>query len=284
MLLKSVLKHVGNQFPVKIARALCTQNSAQLTKSYHYDIDEIKHHESVGDWWDPNGRMKPLHAMNDIRIPLIRNSLVNARQIKPEDACRNPAYLSGINILDVGCGAGILSEAIARVGGHVTGLDVSNNLITQAREHAKLSFTGPYPSYTVSTVEDHADQNQNFYDAVVASEVVEHVSNKETFVKSCISALKPGGSLIMTTPNRTWPMWLGGIVLAEYILNAIPRGTHHYDKFITPTELCNMIEKHRLKVYTVNGVIYDILRNKWCWTETTAFVYTVHAVKLKSSA
>lgn len=282
MLRQRVLKHLGSNFSTTIRRLFGTQPPAQVTKSYQYDIEEIKHHESIGDWWDPNGRMKPLHAMNDIRIPLIRNSLVNARQIKPEDAYSSPTYLSGIQVLDVGCGSGILSEAIARVGGHVTGLDVSSELITQARQHAELSFTGPFPSYIVSTIEDHAEKSPNSYDAVVASEVVEHVTNKQSFVKSCITALKPGGSLIMTTPNRTWTMWLTGIVLAELVLNVIPRGTHHYEKFITPTELSSIIDKNGAKVNTVNGVIYDCFRNKWLWAETTSFVYTMHAVKFKS--
>lgn len=283
MLLQRILQHFGNNCSQNIARLICTQNSAQFTKSYHYDIDEVKLHESVTDWWDPNGHMKALHAMNEIRVSLIRNSLVNAHQIKPEDACSCPTYLSGMKILDVGCGAGILSEAMARLGGHITGLDVSSELITQARRHAELSLTGLFPTYITSTIEEHAVQNPNFYDAVVASEVVEHVTNKESFVKSCISTLKPGGSLIITTPNRTWGSWLGGIILAEYILNIIPRGTHHYEKFITPTELSNMIEKNGPKVYTVNGMVYDCFRNKWTWTETTTFVYAVHAVKSKTA-
>lgn len=265
-----------------MARLISTQTSAKFSKSYHYDIDEVKHHESLIDWWDPNGPLKPLHAMNEIRVSLIRNSLVNARQIKPEDACSSPTYLSRIKILDVGCGAGILSEAIARLGGQVTGLDVSSELITRARQHAELTSTGSFPTYIASTIEEHAEQNPNSYDAVVASEVVEHVTNKESFVKSCISALKPGGSLIMTTPNRTWAAWLGGIIFAEYILNAIPRGTHHYEKFITPTELSNMIEKNGSKVYSVNGIFYDPFRNKWTWTKTLAYVYALHAVRSKT--
>ncbi|CAD6244495.1 GSCOCG00013370001-RA-CDS [Cotesia congregata] len=186
-----------------------------------------------------------------------------------------------VRILDVGCGAGILSEALARIGANVTGIDGSEQLIETAKKHASLdSNLSKNLSYSITSVEDHvADNKSEIYDAVVASEVIEHVSNKDIFVKYCAKALKPGGSIFITTLNKTIPSFLGGIVCAEYILRAIPIGTHEWSKFISPEDTQRLLDQHGCCTQLVHGVFFNPLTNTWNWTSSKNIFYALHAVK-----
>ncbi|XP_054271747.1 ubiquinone biosynthesis O-methyltransferase, mitochondrial-like isoform X1 [Macrosteles quadrilineatus] len=274
--LKNVLK----------GRAFCTSaRSTTVDKpdvNYHYDIKEVKHHETMAkEWWDPAGGMKALHAMNDLRIPFIKNGLVNSHRLKALEVKNKVKFLEGVKILDVGCGGGILSEALARLGGSVTGIDPSDSLVGVARSHSKSLQNAEPPTYVVSTVEQHAHQAMATYDVVVASEVIEHVTDKESFLAACIASLKLGGSLFITTPNRTIASWLGGIIMAENLLNMVPKGTHSYSKFIKPSELSVLCEKYGCSIQLINGMFYDPVRNKWMWSPTKTFIYSLHAIKIK---
>ena len=140
-------------------------------------------------------------------------------------------------ILDVGCGAGILSEAMARIGADVTGIDACFDNIEVARDHAANDQSLESLKYLNTSIEDHADEVGEYYDAVVASEVIEHVDNQEMFVSKCSSVCKSSGSLFMTTISKTQLSWLVAIVGAEYVLRLLPTGTHEWDKFITPQTL-----------------------------------------------
>ncbi|XP_046670864.1 ubiquinone biosynthesis O-methyltransferase-like isoform X2 [Homalodisca vitripennis] len=212
--------------------------------NYHYDIREVKHHETMAkEWWDPQGSMKALHAMNDLRIPFIKNGLVNSHRLKALEVKNKVKFLEGIKILDIGCGGGILTEALARLGGSVTGIDPSEQLIAVARAHTLSQPNATPPSYTATTVEEYAPSVMAQYDVAVASEVIEHVPDKDSFLAATVATLKLGGSVFLTTPNRTLFSWLGGIVMAENVLNIVPKGTHNYSKFIKPAELSALLDK-----------------------------------------
>ncbi|KAJ0183240.1 hypothetical protein K1T71_001216 [Dendrolimus kikuchii] len=230
------------------------------------------------EWWEPNGQLKSLHSMNLVRIPLIRDGLVQCslteRNIKP---------LKDKTILDVGCGGGILSEGLARIGAIVTGIDASKELIDLANVHKDLDprIAENKPTYIHATVEDHVNNFKNYYDGVVASEVIEHVNNKELFVKSCVTSLKPGGRIFFTTPNRTRLSQLGAIFLAENILRIVPRGTHQYEKFITPNELTFLLERNDCHVEAIYGLFYHFITNTWQFIGPQHLMYALQAVKLK---
>ncbi|KAH0555514.1 ubiquinone biosynthesis O-methyltransferase, mitochondrial [Cotesia glomerata] len=242
------------------------------------DDNEIEHHGKLSElWWNTMGPMRALHAYNPIRVQFIRDGLKNTGLKE-----KHPRYsLEGVQILDVGCGAGILSEALARIGANVTGIDGSEQLIETAKKHASLdSNLSKNLNYSITSVEDHvADNKSEIYDAVVASEVIEHVSNKDIFVKYCAKALKPGGSIFITTLNKTIPSFLGGIVCAEYILRAIPIGTHEWSKFISPEDTQRLLDQHGCSTQLVHGVFFNPLTNTWSWTSSKNIFYALHAVK-----
>lgn len=247
---------------------------------------EIKHMSSFWDkWWDTKGQLRALHSLNPLRVQLVREGLANAvglsRDKKALDVIETSAYpLEGISILDVGCGGGILSEPLSRLGAQVTGLDVSEELIKAAKAHATLDpeLSGRL-SYVCDTIENIARLKPESFDAVVASEVVEHVANKELFIKCCVEALKPCGSIFITTLNKSLPSWLGGIIVAEYILKLAPMGTHDWNKFISPDDTRRLLESCGCKTKLIHGMFYNPLANEWHWTASTAISYGIHAVK-----
>ncbi|RVE43642.1 hypothetical protein evm_011726 [Chilo suppressalis] len=229
------------------------------------------------DWWSLNGPSKALHSMNEVRIPLVRDGLVQFPAEK-----RNPKPLKDKKILDVGCGGGILSEALAKIGAEVTGIDASKNLIEIAQKHSEENKRLiNKPKYLCSSVEEHLNDHKDHYDGVVASEVIEHVDNKELFVKSCVSALKPGGRIFFTTPNRTRAAQILGICVSEYILNIIPKGTHNYDMFITPNELSFLLERNDCHVEMICGLFYNVLQDRWSFVKPQTLVYAIQAQKTK---
>ncbi|XP_047990195.1 ubiquinone biosynthesis O-methyltransferase, mitochondrial-like [Leguminivora glycinivorella] len=248
------------------------------------DAGDVKLHAKLRDqWWDPNGPMKPLHAFNMIRVPLVRDGLVHC---PPEKRTSTP--LLGKKILDIGCGGGIFSMPLAKLGADVTGVDASKELIEMAQEHSQAHppVPGKRPTYLCTSIEEHAKDNANVYDGVVASEIIEHIDNdkKELFVKSCINTLKPGGRIFFTTPTRTRLTQFTAICLAEYVLNALPRGTHQYEKFTTPNEMTLLLERNGCHVEAVLGSFYNILQNKWHWISSTTLFFALQAIKLEESS
>ncbi|XP_033364933.1 ubiquinone biosynthesis O-methyltransferase, mitochondrial [Bombus vosnesenskii] len=243
------------------------------------DPATVEFHSKMGSrWWDTNGEMHALHSLNPLRVQFVRDGLANTGfKIK----CPY-LPLEGIKILDVGCGGGLYSESLARTGANVTGIDVSSELITVAKGHAALdpSLDGKL-NYVQTTIEDFALINKGVFDAVVASEVIEHVNNKELFLKCCVSALKSGGSIFLTTFNKTLSSWLGGIITAEHILKLIPKGTHDWNKFVTPAEMQSILETCGSKTKLIHGLFYNPLKREWSWRASTAINYALHAVKRK---
>ncbi|KYQ57840.1 Hexaprenyldihydroxybenzoate methyltransferase, mitochondrial, partial [Trachymyrmex zeteki] len=232
------------------------------------------------DWWDENGPFYDLHLYAPFRIKFVREGLANAG-IQMQNAA---LPLEGVKIVDIGCGGGILTERLARIGAQVTGIDVSAELLNIAKEHVKLDPNiSKRVNYIQTSVEDLCQKERESYDAVVASEVLEHVADVQLFLKKCVEILKPGGSIFLTTENRTIASWLVVIVAAEYIFKKIPFGTHEWNKFITPHEVQHILDDCGCKTRLIHGVKINPLLNQWSWSSCTAIFYVLHAIKQKEA-
>jgi 2-polyprenyl-6-hydroxyphenyl methylase/3-demethylubiquinone-9 3-methyltransferase len=237
------------------------------------DPGEVARFERLAEsWWDPKGPMRALHKFNPVRLTYIRDETCRRHG---RDA-RSPKPLAGLTILDVGCGGGILAEPLARLGGSVTGLDPAPTNITVARLHAERA--GLSIDYRNETLETVAARGESF-DVVLAMEVVEHVQDVRAFVATCTSVVKPGGLLFMATINRTLRAFALAIVGAEYVLGWLPRGTHQWDRFVTPEELTLAIEAGGMSVTDSTGVVYNPLRDAWTTSRDMGVNYMVVAAQ-----
>ena len=210
----------------------------------------------AADWWNPRGPMAPLHKFNPVRLGYIRDQAVMHFQRDP----RRLDCLNGLRILDIGCGAGLLSEPLARIGAEMVGADPAANNIEVAKLHAEEA--GVSVDYRCTTAEALADAGERF-NIVLAMEVVEHVSDVGLFIRRCAEMVKPGGLMITATLNRTLKAFALAIVGAEYVLRWLPRGTHQWDKFVTPAELESALQAAGLRRIGESGVIYNLLADKW---------------------
>jgi len=221
------------------------------------DPDEVARFAAMAaDWWNPRGQMRPLHKLNPVRLGYIRDRACAqfGRNGKALDC------LSGLRILDVGCGGGILSEPLARLGASVVGIDPAEENVAAAHLHAENS--GVAVDYRTATAEALAEAGERF-EIVLAMEVVEHVTDVGEFVRLCGEMVKPGGLIIAATLNRTLKSFALAIVGAEYILRWLPVGTHRWDKFVTPDELEAALAAAGLKVIDEAGVVYHPLADEW---------------------
>jgi 2-polyprenyl-6-hydroxyphenyl methylase/3-demethylubiquinone-9 3-methyltransferase len=242
------------------------------------DPAEVARFEGIAStWWDPKGPMKVLHRFNPVRLAYIRDEACRRFGRDP----RSARSLEGIAILDVGCGGGVLSEPLARLGARVTGLDPAPTNISVARLHAERA--GVTVDYRNETVEAVVARGETF-DMVLAMEVVEHVADRQAFVNACTQAVKPGGCLAMATINRTLRSFASAIVGAEYILGWLPKGTHEWDRFVTPEELTSAIETAGFEVNDLKGVAYNPLRDSWSLSGDTAVNYMLLASKAEAAA
>jgi 2-polyprenyl-6-hydroxyphenyl methylase/3-demethylubiquinone-9 3-methyltransferase len=210
----------------------------------------------AADWWNPRGSMAPLHKFNPVRLSYIRDQVAERFNRDPKKL----DCLKGLRMLDIGCGGGILSEPLARLGAKVLGADPSEENITAARAHAEESNVDV--DYRATTAEALAAARERF-DVVLIMEVVEHVTDVEAFIATCATMVKPGGLMIAATLNRTLKSFAFAIVGAEYLLRWLPRGTHQWDKFVTPEELEAAIENSGLQVIGERGVIYNPFADRW---------------------
>jgi 2-polyprenyl-6-hydroxyphenyl methylase / 3-demethylubiquinone-9 3-methyltransferase len=237
------------------------------------DQDEVERFSRLsGQWWDAPGPMAALHKLNPVRLAYIRDRVA---EHFGRDATKLDS-LSGLRILDIGCGGGILSEPLARLGAAVVGIDPSESNIGVARQHAAQS--GLSIDYRGTTAEALVEAGEIF-DVVLAMEVVEHVADVGLFVDAASALVKPSGLLFVATLNRTVKSFALAIVGAEYILRWLPVGTHQWDKFITPNELEIEIEQSGLHIADQTGVIYNLLADRWQLSTDMDVNYMVAAEK-----
>jgi 2-polyprenyl-6-hydroxyphenyl methylase / 3-demethylubiquinone-9 3-methyltransferase len=206
------------------------------------------------EWWDPKGKFKPLHKFNPIRIKYIKENIVNNFKLK-----NKTKPLKKINILDIGCGGGLLSEPMQRLGASVTGIDASIKNIKIAKLHAKKS--GLNINYLCSSPEK-LKINKKF-DVILNMEIVEHVKDLDFFLKSCSKLLKKNGLMFVATINKTLKSYIFAIVGAEYILKWLPIGTHEWDKFVKPEDLKNILKNNNLTLCELNGMHFNIVKDEW---------------------
>ncbi|WP_207461981.1 bifunctional 2-polyprenyl-6-hydroxyphenol methylase/3-demethylubiquinol 3-O-methyltransferase UbiG [Azospirillum sp. SYSU D00513] len=210
----------------------------------------------AAEWWDPAGKFRPLHRLNPLRLAYIRDTLCRRLGRDP----LMPLPLKGLRVVDIGCGGGLLSEPMARMGAEVVGIDASEKNILTAAAHA--AETGTTVAYRATTAEDLAASGERF-DVVLAMEVIEHVADVDLFVRSCGALLAPGGALFLSTLNRTPKSYALGIVAAEYILGWLPRGTHNWRQFIRPSEMAAALRDAGLEIKGLTGVTYSPLSDEF---------------------
>ncbi|MDG5497696.1 bifunctional 2-polyprenyl-6-hydroxyphenol methylase/3-demethylubiquinol 3-O-methyltransferase UbiG [Niveispirillum sp. BGYR6] len=221
------------------------------------DQGEIERFSRIAaEWWDPAGKFKPLHKFNPVRLAYIRDAICAAHGRDPKAA----RPLDGIRIVDVGCGGGLLSEPLARLGASVTGVDAAEKNVKTAAAHA--AETGVTVDYRATTAEALVEAGEQF-DVVLAMEIVEHVADVDLFLEAVGKLVKPGGLVFMATLNRTAKGWLLGVVAAEYVLGWLPRGTHDWKKFLRPSELVGGLRRAGVAVRDISGVAYNPISDKF---------------------
>lgn len=255
------------------ARHYVTSNAEKPTVDLH---QIAKFAPQAAKWWHPNGSAAPLHRMNPTRIAYIRS--VIERHIRPSVAQRRP--LADVELIDVGCGGGLVAEPIARLGANVLAIDMSEEGLSVARAHAAtdpLLVASNKLEYRHAAVE-HLVQSEKRFDVVLALEIIEHVSDPSSFIRHCSTLVREGGVLIVSTLNRTAASYALAIVAAERILRWLPRGTHEWSKFITPQELSRMIEtESKLVPDSLVGVTFNPLSATFSITDDTSMNYILSA-------
>ena len=246
-----------------------TSGSASST----LDPEEVARFGALAaEWWDPNGKFRPLHKLGPARLGYVRDRLVTHFAL-PDRGLRP---LVGRTILDIGCGGGLICEPMARLGATVTGIDPSEANIGAALRHAEGQ--GLAIDYRAALVE-HLVAEGRAFDAVLCLEVVEHVPDVAAFLRQCASLVRPGGILIASTINRTLKAYVLAIVGAEYILRWLPVGTHQWDRFVTPEELGRHIQFAGLGKPSFKGLVYNPLRDVWSLDDDTDVNYFASAAK-----
>jgi 2-polyprenyl-6-hydroxyphenyl methylase / 3-demethylubiquinone-9 3-methyltransferase len=222
------------------------------------------------EWWNPSGKFKPLHKFNPIRIEYIKNNIIRTLKLKDN---QNP--MKKVRILDIGCGGGLLSEPMCRLGADVTGIDASNKNINIAKLHAKKS--GLKIKYFCSSPEKFKTNYK--FDVILNMEIIEHVADVNFFLKSCSKLLKKNGIMFVATLNKTLKSYFFAIIGAEYILRWLPIGTHEWEKFIKPDELINIQKKNNLILEKLDGMEFNILTDEWKLSDDKSINYIAKFIK-----
>lgn len=234
-----------------------TSANADIAAGASVDAAEIQKFSAMAAaWWDPHGDFKPLHRLNPVRIQFIRDNAAAHFGLKPHSD--NP--LSGLRLLDIGCGGGLLSEPMCRLGADVTAIDAAERNVQIAKAHAAdMQLNIDYRHATAESLRENGDM----FDIVLNMEVVEHVANVDEFLNTAAHLVRPGGLMIGSTLNRTVKAYAMAIVGAEYVLRWLPRGTHDWQKFVKPSELAGALRRAGLQVETLTGLVYNPINEKW---------------------
>jgi 2-polyprenyl-6-hydroxyphenyl methylase / 3-demethylubiquinone-9 3-methyltransferase len=237
------------------------------------DDREIAHFSAIAEeWWAPGGKFAPLHRLNPIRIRFIKDEAAARFSRDPKSA----RAFEGLRILDIGCGGGLLSEPMARLGAEVVGADASATNIGVASAHA--TEAGLAIDYRATTAEALAEAGETF-DIVLAMEIVEHVADLPLFIRETAKMVRPGGLMVLSTINRTPKAWMLAIMGAEYILRWLPRGTHSYEKLVRPKELAAALQEAGLEASAEAGVVYDPLGDRWKVSSDMDVNYMLAAIR-----
>ena len=239
-----------------------------MTSVNKKEIDKFS--KMADEWWDPEGKFKPLHKFNPVRIKYIKESIVKNFKLKNKSKT-----LSGINILDIGCGGGLLSEPMSRMGANVTGIDASAKNIKIARLHSKKNKLKI--NYLCSSPEKLKIEKK--FDVILNMEIVEHVEDIDFFLQSCSKLLKKNGLMFVATINKTLKSYFFAIIGAEYILRWLPIGTHEWEKFVKPSELIKILKKYDLRLDSLDGMKFNLLKDEWKVSKDKSINYIGRFIK-----
>jgi 2-polyprenyl-6-hydroxyphenyl methylase/3-demethylubiquinone-9 3-methyltransferase len=234
--------------------------------------EEIEKFSQIAEeWWNPEGKFKPLHKFNPIRITYIKENIVKNFKLHNE---KTP--LAKIKILDIGCGGGLLSEPMCRLGAEVTGIDASSKNVEIAKLHAKKNNLN---------IKYYCASPENFktdikYDVILNMEIVEHVEDIDLFLKTSSNLLKKDGIMFVATLNKTLKSYIFAIVGAEYIMRWLPIGTHEWEKFVKPNDLIEILKKHNLKLDELTGMKFNLIKDKWSISSDTSVNYIGKFIKI----
>jgi 2-polyprenyl-6-hydroxyphenyl methylase/3-demethylubiquinone-9 3-methyltransferase len=233
---------------------------------------EIEKFSKMADeWWDPSGKFKPLHKFNPIRIQYIKENIIGNFKLKNK---KKP--LDKINILDIGCGGGLLSEPMTRLGANITGIDASSKNINIAKHHAKKNNLKI--NYICSSPEKLKIKKK--FDVILNMEIVEHVDDINFFINSSSKLLKKNGLMFVATLNKTLKSYMFAIIGAEYVLRWLPIGTHDWEKFVKPEDLKNILHKNNLKLEKLDGMNFNIIKDEWSISSDTSINYITKSIKI----
>ena len=239
-----------------------------MTSVNKKEIDKFS--KMADEWWDPEGKFKPLHKFNPTRIKYIKENIINNFKLKNKFR-----PLSGINILDIGCGGGLLSEPMSRMGANVTGIDASDKNIKIAKLHSKKNKLKI--NYLCSSPEKLKVTKK--FDVILNMEIVEHVEDIDFFLKSCSKLLKKNGLMFVATINKTLKSYIFAIVGAEYVLRWLPIGTHEWEKFVKPEDLKKILMKYDLSLNKLEGMNFNIIKDEWSISRDISVNYIAKFIK-----
>jgi 2-polyprenyl-6-hydroxyphenyl methylase/3-demethylubiquinone-9 3-methyltransferase len=233
-------------------------------------IEIEKFSKMATEWWDPNGKFKPLHKFNPIRIKYIKENIISSFKLKD-----NKKPLGKINILEIGCGGGLLSEPMTRLGANVTGIDASQKNIQIAKLHAKKNKLNI--NYLCLSPEKMKIKKK--FDVILNMEIIEHVEDINFFIKSCSKLLKKNGLMFVATLNKTLKSYVLAIIGAEYVLRWLPIGTHDWEKFVKPEDLKEILNKNNLKLEKLDGMNFNMIKDEWNISRDTSVNYIAKFIK-----
>ena len=239
-----------------------------MTSVNKKEIDKFS--KMADEWWDPEGKFKPLHKFNPIRIKYLKENIVYNFKLKNKSK-----PLSGIKILDIGCGGGLLSEPMSRMGANVTGIDASDKNIKIAKVHSKKNKLKI--NYLCSSPEKLKTAKK--FDVILNMEIVEHVEDIDFFLKSCSKLLKKNGLMFVATINKTLKSYVFAIVGAEYVLRWLPIGTHEWEKFVKPEDLKKILMKYDLSLSKLEGMNFNIIKDEWSISRDLSVNYIAKFIK-----